>query len=57
MRIHNHIEDARTCCDIFERLAVTGQMDAESQAYLAELDTRDGIFEAEIDLYLAGHGS
>ena len=57
MRIHNHIEDARRCCDIFERLAVTGHIAADTMAYLDDLDARDDIFEAEIDLYLAGHGS
>lgn len=57
MRIHNHLEDARRCCALFERLAVTGHVTAESQAYLEELDARDDIFEAEIDLYLADHAS
>ncbi|MBU3679323.1 MAG: DUF1957 domain-containing protein [Candidatus Kapabacteria bacterium] len=57
MRFHNHVEDAKRCCDIFERLAVTGLVTEDSTAYLRELDERDNIFEAEIDLYLARHGS
>lgn len=56
MRFHNHVEDAKRCCDIFERLAVTGNLSQDEVAYLDELDARDGIFEAEIDLYFAHHG-
>lgn len=56
MRFHNHVEDAKRCCDIFERLAVTGNLSQDEGAYLTELDARDGIFEAEIDLYFATHG-
>ncbi len=55
MRFHNHVEDAKRCCDIFERLAVTEFLSADDANYLDELDARDGIFEAEIDLYFAHH--
>ena len=57
MRFHNHAEDAKRCCDIFERLAVTGSCDETSIGFLDDVDSRDGIFGAEIDLYLAAHES
>ncbi len=56
MRFHNHVEDAKRCCDIFEHLAVTGMLSDEDRGCLDEIDARDGIFEAEIDLYFAVHG-
>ncbi len=56
MRFHNHVEDAKRCCDIFEWLAVTETLSHQDGAFLDELAARDGIFEAEIDLYFAHHG-
>ena len=56
MRFHNHVEDAKRCCDMFERLAVTGKLSEDEWGYLREIDARDAIFEAEIDLYFAAHG-
>lgn len=53
MRFHNHASDARKCCDMFERYAVSRTLTDDDHTWLQELEMRDGIFSHELNLYFA----
>jgi len=57
MRFHNHVHDLRHCCELFEHYAVTRVLLADDEAYIDQLEQRDGIFTEELNLYFADHAA
>lgn len=49
MRFHNHAHDASTAFDLAEKYAVTERFSDEDEAFLTKCESRDGIFEEELD--------
>lgn len=55
MRFHNHVHDAKRCCELFELYAVSRELKVDDQSFLNDVEQRDGVFREELNLYFASH--